>query len=247
MAASVEFRDVSVRDPGGAEILSGVSLAIPPGQSVAFVGRSGAGKTTALKLVNGLVTPARGTVAVDATVLRGDDLPALRRRIGYIIQGVGLFPHRTVMDNVATVPRLLGWEEGRIEQEIRTILERIDLPFDRYARRFPRTLSGGEQQRVGIARALVFAPSLLLCDEPFAALDPIVRSELQQVLVDLRREGEVTVIFVTHDVREAMLVAGRIVHFEKGRVIADVPAADYPRTDQPLVRRFIESSAYAHG
>jgi osmoprotectant transport system ATP-binding protein len=246
MAASVEFRDVSVRDPRGAEILSGVSLTIQPGESVAFVGRSGAGKTTALKLVNGLVNPASGTVAVDATVLRSDDLPTLRRRIGYIIQGVGLFPHRTVMDNVATVPRLLGWEEGRIEREVRAILERVDLPFDKYAPRFPRTLSGGEQQRVGIARALVFEPSMLLCDEPFAALDPIVRSELQQVMVDLRRERGVTVIFVTHDVREAMLVAGRIVHFESGRVIADVPAADYPRSDQPLVRRFVESSAYVH-
>ena len=242
MATSIEYRDVSV-----GPILEGVTLRIASGESVAFIGRSGAGKTTALRLINALVRPTRGDVLVDERSIATHDAIALRRRIGYIIQGVGLFPHKTVYDNVATVPRLLGWEEGRIERAARSLLDSLEIPFDRYARRFPRTLSGGEQQRVGIARALVFDPDVLLCDEPFGALDPIVRREQQQALIRLRQGRSTTIVFVTHDLSEALTVADRLVLFDAGRVVADLSAREFVTAREPLVERFVECARLPAG
>jgi osmoprotectant transport system ATP-binding protein len=241
MSCQVELLDVRVVRDGRA-LLDGVSLRVAPGEAVAIIGRSGAGKTTALKVVNGLVEPSSGTVSLDRQPLAESSLVALRKRTGYIVQGVGLFPHRTVSQNVATMPRLLGWERPRIDAAVEAMLERVDLEPARYADRYPDSLSGGEQQRVGIARALASDPDLLLCDEPFGALDPIVRRELQQLFVRLRRERGTTMLFVTHDLAEAIFVADRVVLVDRGRVCADAPAREFTRLDDEIVRRFVEAS-----
>ena len=238
MPSSVELRGVSVCAPGGETILHDVDLRIGAGESVALIGRSGAGKTTTLRLMNGLVRPSAGAVSVDGAPLHETDLVALRRRTGYIIQGSGLFPHRTVFENVATVPRLLGWDDARIRARVDDALASVGLA--RFGDRRPRSLSGGEQQRVGIARAIVAEPAMLLCDEPFGALDPIVRSELQETFVALR--GGVTVVFVTHDLAEAMRVAERIVLFDGGRIVADAPSHAFVSDPAPLVRQFVEAA-----
>lgn len=239
MHGSVLFRDAGVELPGRISILEGVNLTISPGEAVAFVGRSGAGKTTALRLINGLVRPTRGEVLVDGAVHDERSLPLLRRRIGYIIQGSGLFPHRTVRANIAAVPRLLGWNEDETHAAVNRVMEAVQLSPSRHADRYPRTLSGGEQQRVGIARAIVFSPAILLCDEPFGALDPLVRRELQELFVSIRKATASTLVFVTHDLGEAMTVAGRLVHFEQGRVVADVPVAEYANHPDPVVQQFV--------
>ena len=236
--SSIEFRNVSV-----GSILQEIDLSIRAGEAVAFVGRSGAGKTTTLRLVNGLFRPSAGEVFVDGVSLAAADLIALRRRTGYIIQGSGLFPHRTVYQNVATVPRLLGWDDARTRAAAAEILQKLDLPLERFGDRFPRSLSGGEQQRVGIARAMIARPSILLCDEPFGALDPIVRRELQDAFRALR--SGVTIVFVTHDLAEAMRVAERIVLFEEGRIVSDCPAAEFPAQPLPLVQRFVAAASLA--
>jgi len=237
---AVEYRDVSVTAPNGETILDRVSLTIARGDRVAYLGRSGAGKTTALKLINGLVTPGAGSVAVDGTPLQSQDLVALRRRTGYVMQHPALFPHRTVFENVATVPRLLAWDEARAREAAAALLQQLELPLDRFGERYPRMLSGGEQQRVAIARAMVVAPKLLLCDEPFSALDPLIRAELQALLVEATRGT--TLVFVTHDVREALRIAGRIVVFDAGRVIADTTPDALAEHDHPVVRRFVASA-----
>jgi len=226
----------------GAAIVRDISLQIDPGESVAVIGRSGAGKTTLLRLLNGLAAPRSGTVVIDGLTLGASGLAERRRRIGTILQAPALFPHRTVFENVATVPRLLGWPDERIRRTSAELLERLGMPFDRFAERFPRSLSGGEQQRAGIARAMVAAPPLLLCDEPFSALDPIVRRDLQDAFVALRDSGDVTLVFVTHDVAEALRVARRIVLIDGGAIVADLPAGDFVRSAHPLIHRFLDAA-----
>lgn len=240
MPSTIELRNVSVASPSGETILDDVSLRIAAGENVALIGRSGAGKTTTLRLMNGLATPSRGEVRIDEVPLARTDLFAMRRRIGYIIQGSGLFPHRTVFENVATVPRLLRWPPARIAEAVNAVLDQVGLPHDRFASRRPRSLSGGEQQRVGIARAIVSKPSILLCDEPFGALDPIVRRELQDAFVELDRG--VTIVFVTHDLAEALRVAERVVLFDGGRIVADAPAHEFTAQPLPLVQQFVASA-----
>ena len=242
MASSVVLERVSVLSRAGDAIVRDLSLRIEPGEAVALVGRSGAGKTTVLRLLNGLTVPQSGRVAIDDVDLDGNDLAARRRRIGTILQAPALFPHRTVYDNIATVPRLLGWPDGQIRSAGHDILERLGMPIDRFGARFPRSLSGGEQQRIGIARAMIAAPTLLLCDEPFSALDPLVRHELQEEFVALRDRGGVTMLFVTHDLGEAVRVGKRIVLIERGEILCDLPREGFLRSDLPLVRRFIEAS-----
>jgi osmoprotectant transport system ATP-binding protein len=241
MPSSIELRDVCVDAPSGARIVDGVSLRIAPGESVAFIGRSGAGKTTTLRAINGMVAVSRGEVIVDGVPLSATDLVALRRRTGYIIQGSGLFPHRTVYDNIAIRPRLLGWDDARIRTAAAALMEQLELPLERFGPRRPRSLSGGEQQRVGIARALIADPQILLCDEPFAALDPIVRRELLDVFRSLRSGA--TIVFVTHDVAEALRIAERVVLFDGGRVAADVPSPDFVHLDHPLARQFVAAAS----
>jgi osmoprotectant transport system ATP-binding protein len=234
--ASVEFRGVSV-DP----ILHDINVRIAPGEAVAFIGRSGAGKTTTLRLVNGLARPTRGDVLVDGVSLAESDLIALRRRTGYIIQGSGLFPHRTVLENVATVPRLLQWTERDTLAAAEEIMRKLDMPLERFGARYPRSLSGGEQQRVGIARAMIAKPAILLCDEPFGALDPIVRRDLQDAFRALR--SGVTILFVTHDLPEAMRIAERVVLFDGGRIVCDTPAREFITQPLPLVQRFVAAAS----
>lgn len=221
-------------------ILHEVSVTIPAGEAVALIGRSGAGKTTALRTINGLAAPTTGDVLVDGVSLRQTDLIALRRRTGYIIQGAGLFPHRTVHDNIATVPRLLGWPEERIRGAVHEMLRKLDMAPERFERRYPSSLSGGEQQRVGIARALIAGPALLLCDEPFGALDPIVRRELQDVFVAMR--SGVTIVFVTHDLTEALRVCERVVLLEQGRVVSDTLSGDFAAQRLPIAQQFVAAA-----
>jgi osmoprotectant transport system ATP-binding protein len=234
----IELRGVTVL-AGGRAILSDVSLSVGDGERVALLGRSGAGKTTTLKLMNGLVTPSSGCVLLEGRALTAGTLVETRRRIGYVMQQPALFPHRSVFDNVATVPRLLEWEAERTRAAVEALLDRLGLPPARFANAYPRQLSGGEQQRVAIARALVAEPKTLLCDEPFSALDPLIRAELQQVLLDAARAT--TLVFVTHDVREALRVGERVTLFEEGRIVADLGASEFFTSDVPLVRRFAGS------
>jgi osmoprotectant transport system ATP-binding protein len=236
MPSSVAIESVSV-----GTILRDVTLRIAPGESVALIGRSGAGKTTLLRLLNGLAKPTQGTVAIDDIPMDGE-LSVRRRRIGTMLQAPALFPHRTVYDNIAIVPRLLGWDDARIRAAARELLAQLELPFDRFATRFPRSLSGGEQQRVGIARAMIAEPPLLLCDEPFSAVDPLVRRELQESFVRLRDRGAVTMIFVTHDLAEALRVGERIVLIDEGTIVCDEPRARFIASEHPLVRRFLDAA-----
>jgi osmoprotectant transport system ATP-binding protein len=245
MASSIELHQVWVDAPGGDAILRDVQLRIPAGESVAFIGRSGAGKTTSLRLINGLVKPTRGEVRIDGTPLAQTDLIALRRRTGYIIQGSGLFPHRTVFENIATIPRLLKWDAARTRDAAAEVLGRVGMPFEKFADRRPRSLSGGEQQRVGIARAMVTNPSILLCDEPFGALDPIVRRELQDAFRALGSDA--TIVFVTHDLAEALRVAERIILFDGGRIVVDAPSREFVQQKAPLVRQFVASATLPAG
>jgi osmoprotectant transport system ATP-binding protein len=268
--ASIELKDICVDTPNGTRILDTISLRIAAGESVAFIGRSGAGKTTALRLINGLVKPSLGEVRVDGVPLAGTDLIALRRRTGYIIQGSGLFPHRTVYENIATIPRLLGWREDDIRVAAEELLHTLGL--DGFGKRMPRSLSGGEQQRVGIARAIIARPSILLCDEPFGALDPIVRRELQDVFRAMRgapvwrtaigpsdREGgaaeagestqvmtaaAATIVFVTHDLAEALRIAERVVVFDHGHVVEDVAASHFAESREPVARALVEAARW---
>jgi osmoprotectant transport system ATP-binding protein len=240
VASSVRIESVTVTTPRGDAIVRDLTLRIDAGESVALIGRSGAGKTTILRLLNGLAVPSSGRVLVDDTELRGDDLPRRRRNIGTILQAPALFPHRTVYDNVATVPRLLGWQEERTRDTARSMLERLAIPLDRFGPRFPRSLSGGEQQRAAIARAMIAHPALLLCDEPFSALDPLVRHALQEQFIALRTD--VTMLFVTHDLAEALRVAARIVLIEGGAIVCDTTREEFVRSTLPLVREFIEAS-----
>jgi len=234
--ASIEFRGVSVDG-----ILHDLDLRIGAGEAVAFIGRSGAGKTTSLRLINGLATPSRGAMLIDGETVR--DFIPLRRKTGYIIQGSGLFPHRTVYENVATLPRLLKWEETKTREEATKLLDKLGLPFEKFAPRYPRSLSGGEQQLVGIARAIVARPGILLCDEPFGALDPIVRRELQDSFTAIREERNATIVFVTHDLAEAMRVAERVVVFDGGRIVADTSARELPRHGDPAVRALVAAAS----
>jgi len=205
------------REQGGRRIVDALSLRVEAGELLALVGASGSGKTTTLKMINRLVEPSAGEVLLGGR--RHDAEPAheLRRRIGYVFQQVGLFPHLTVADNVAITPRLLGWERQRIRVD--ALLELVQLDPARFRGRFPAELSGGEQQRVGIARALAAEPPLVLLDEPFGALDPLTREALQEAFRELQRRLRLTAVFVTHDVVEAVLLADRIAVLRAGRLL----------------------------
>ncbi len=196
-----------------------VSLMVPAGEMLVLLGGSGCGKTTTLKMINRLVEPTAGRVEVDGRDVRGLDPVALRRGIGYVIQGAGLFPHLSVADNVAVVPRLLGWPLARIAARVDELLELVRLPPTEYRHRSPAQLSGGQQQRVGFARALAAGPKVMLLDEPFGALDPVTRDELRDEFQALRRRLGLTAVMVTHDMTEALLTADRIAVMQDGRVL----------------------------
>jgi len=196
-----------------------VSLDVAPGELVVLLGSSGSGKTTLLKMVNRLIEPTSGTITIDGMDVQSLSAPALRRTIGYVIQQTGLFPHMRVRDNIAVVPKLLKWDKTRTARRVEELLDLVDLPPADYAHRYPAQLSGGEQQRVGLARALAVEPASMLMDEPFGALDAITRARLQGELKRIHRALEHTILFVTHDVDEALLLADRIVVMREGRIV----------------------------
>ncbi len=234
----IAFRDVSY-DIRGKSVLRNVSFEVAAGETFVLLGRSGAGKTTALKMVNALVMPTSGKVFVNGVSTKEWDPIRLRRGIGYVLQDAGLFPHVTVAGNVALVPELEGWERPRIDARVDELLARMDLPPAEYRARVPRDLSGGQRQRVGVARALAADPMILLLDEPFGALDPITRLELQRWFVHLRKTWGKTSLFVTHDVREALSLATRVALLHEGRLEALAPPGEFRAAKGAEVRAFL--------
>ncbi len=207
--------------PGRADVvaLDCVDLDVARGETVCLIGASGSGKTTALRLVNRLVEPSEGRVVVDGRSVAESDPVALRRRIGYVVQHGALFPHLTVGDNVGLLCALEGWPAARTRARVEDLLDRVRLPARDFAERYPKELSGGQAQRVGVARALALDPPIVLLDEPFGALDPITRRDLQDEFVDLRRDGDRTMLFVTHDLAEAFALGDRVALFDRGRIL----------------------------
>jgi osmoprotectant transport system ATP-binding protein len=218
-----------------------LSLEVGDGELVALVGPSGCGKTTTLRMINRLIEPTSGRILIDGENVLERDPVVMRRGIGYVIQQGGLFPHRRVFDNVAVVPRLLGWESGRVDRRVNELLELVGLPPGDYARRFPHELSGGERQRVGVARALGADPPVLLMDEPFGAVDPVTRQRLQNQFLDLQRELRKSIVFVTHDIEEAAKLGDRIAVLSKGGVLEqyDTPAEILGRPGTAFVADFV--------
>ncbi|MBV8720121.1 MAG: ABC transporter ATP-binding protein [Chloroflexi bacterium] len=238
--ATVEFRNVSKQyGPQGAVV--DLSLLVPAGDICVLVGPSGCGKTTSLKMVNRLVEPSSGQVLIDGQDIMKIDVTALRRGIGYVIQQIGLFPHQTVAENIGTVPRLLGWPRARIQQRTEELLDLIGLDPARVRNRYPAQLSGGERQRVGVARAMAAEPPVMLMDEPFGAVDPIVRERLQNEFLRLHRTLGTTVLFVTHDIDEAIKMGTRVAVMQQGGHLAQyAPPTEllaHPASD--FVSRFV--------
>jgi osmoprotectant transport system ATP-binding protein len=219
-------------------VVDGVSLTVERNSIAAIVGTSGSGKSTLLRMINRLVEPSSGRVLLDGRDTRDEPAYLLRRRIGYVIQGNGLFPHRTVAENIATVPRLLGWDARRIEARVRELLEVFSLDPAAYSGALPHQLSGGQQQRVGVARALAAEPAVLLMDEPFGALDPIIRAKAQDDLLDIQRRFGTTVVLVTHDMDEAFRLGTQVAVMSGGRLLQyDRPAVLLTRPADPFVSR----------
>jgi osmoprotectant transport system ATP-binding protein len=239
----IEFRNVSyvAGDNGALRILDGVSLTIHRGETVVLLGKSGAGKTSLMKLINRLQLPSSGEVLVKGRATADWDVIQLRRGIGYVIQDVGLFPHFDVAQNVTLVPNLEDWPKEREEKRYNEVMQLVGLDPGEYARRLPHQLSGGQRQRVGVARALAADPPILLMDEPFGALDPVTRADLQREFGELAKRLAKTIVLVTHDLREALLLGSRIVLMDDGRVVAEAAATEFPELTHPLVRRYVAS------
>jgi len=241
MAASIEFEHVQYRLPSGVAVLDDVSFTVEPGDVLVLVGRSGVGKTTILRLINHLLLPSTGEIRVEGRATAAWDPIALRRRTGYVLQEVGLFPHMTVGRNIAVVPHLEGWPEARIRARCVELLELVGLDPNSYEGRFPHELSGGQRQRVGVARALAADPPVLLMDEPFGALDPLTRSELHREFRRIQGQLRKTVVMVTHDMAEAFALATRLGVLDQGRLVAlDTPDA-IARAGDPRIRMFLEA------
>jgi osmoprotectant transport system ATP-binding protein len=239
MPSAIEFRDVTLATREGRRLLDGIHLAIEEGSTTAVLGRSGSGKTTLLRLVNRMAIPTSGSIVVQGKDVAHQDAVRLRRCIGYVIQETGLFPHFTVERNAGLVPELNGNHADK--SRIHELLNLVGLEPEKFARRWPHQLSGGQRQRVGLARALAADPQILLMDEPFGALDPLTRAEMQQMLRDLLQRLRKTVLLVTHDLDEALYLASRIVLLEEGRVLADLPAGDFLGADIPAVLEYTQA------
>ncbi len=241
-AAELELRAVSKRYPGQrVPAIDGLSLEVPAGEVCVLVGPSGSGKTTAMRLINRMVPISSGDILLGGRSVLQRDPKQLRREIGYVIQQVGLFPHQRVSDNIATVPRLLGWPKDRIAARVRELLELIGLDPDEMARRYPAQLSGGQRQRIGVARALAADPPLMLMDEPFGAIDPINRARLQDEFLRLQQRVRKTVVFVTHDIDEAIKMGDRIAILRDGGVLAQyaTPAEILTHPADAFVAQFV--------
>lgn len=235
---AIRFQSVSYF-AGNSVLVNDLSFQVETGETVVLLGRSGSGKTTTLKLINHLLIPARGTVFVnDRSTLEWDPIQ-LRRRIGYVIQEIGLFPHFTVFENVALVPRLEKWEPEKLRNRVSEVLHLVDLNPEKFASRYPRELSGGQRQRVGVARALCADPPILLMDEPFGALDPISRAEIQNQFQELRERLQKTIVFVTHDVGEALLFGDRIGLMQEGKLIALASRDEFLNSKTAEIQSFL--------
>jgi osmoprotectant transport system ATP-binding protein len=235
------FRGVWYRLADGRALLSDLNLTVASGETLVLLGRSGAGKTTALKLINRLLHPSQGEILVGGRPQDAWDFVRLRRSIGYVFQNVGLFPHWTAERNIALAPRLEGWGEDRVRQRVQEMLALVGLKGSEFGARFPHELSGGQRQRVGVARALAADPPILLMDEPFGALDPITRAELQREFRALAERLGKTIVFVTHDIREALLLASRIVLLAAGRTVGVYRPPDFLQATEPEAQAFVRS------
>jgi osmoprotectant transport system ATP-binding protein len=239
----IEFSRVTYRlnDVSARVIVSNMNLSISRGETLVLLGRSGSGKTTLLRLINRMLSPTSGEALVDGRATTEWDPIRLRRGIGYVIQDAGLFPHFTVAENVGMVPKLENWETARIASRVDEMLRLVGLDPEQYGKRWPRELSGGQRQRVGVARSLAADPAVLIMDEPFGALDPVTRAELQKEFKDLARRLEKTIVFVTHDLREALFLASRIVLLQEGKIVATSHPEEFLYFDHPEVKAFAAS------
>jgi osmoprotectant transport system ATP-binding protein len=240
---TIQFQNVTYSINGTVHhtIVSEIRFSVDAGQTVLLLGRSGSGKTTLLRLINRLLVPTGGQVIVHGRPTTEWDPIRLRRGVGYVIQDAGLFPHFTVAENIALVPSLEKWDADRITARVKELLTLVGLDPAEFAARKPNELSGGQRQRIGVARALAVDPAILLMDEPFGALDPVTRAELQREFSALARSLGKTIVFVTHDLREALLLASRIILLEGGRIVADATPQEFPRINHPEVRAFTAS------
>jgi osmoprotectant transport system ATP-binding protein len=235
----IEFRGVSFRAANAHLLLSDLNLNVRRGETLVLLGRSGSGKTTTLKLINRLLDPSQGEIQVEGKSTLEWDAIRLRRGIGYVIQEAGLFPHFTVERNVGLVPQLERWPAEKIQARVREMLELVGLPPGQYLSRYPRELSGGQRQRVGVARALASDPPILLMDEPFGALDPLTRAEIQREFQSLQKRLQKTIIFVTHDMREALLLGSRIALMEAGKLVGVFTPDEFMHASDPIVTAYL--------
>ncbi|NLY82142.1 MAG: betaine/proline/choline family ABC transporter ATP-binding protein [Clostridiales bacterium] len=215
----IELKNITKSYDGKTDVVKNLNLTIQDGELVILVGESGCGKTTTMLMLNKLIEPTGGDILIDGKSINSFDKLKLRRNIGYVIQNIGLFPHKTIEDNIATVPRLEKQPKEDIHERVKTLMQMVGLPYEEYAQRYPRELSGGQQQRVGVARALANKPDLILMDEPFSALDPITREQLQDELIKLHAELGKTIVFVTHDIDEAIKLGDKIAVMQSGKII----------------------------
>jgi osmoprotectant transport system ATP-binding protein len=238
--AVIEFRDAGYRLAGGQQLLRGLNLTVSRGETLVLLGRSGAGKTTALKLINRLVEPTTGEVLIEGRLARQWDPIALRRHIGYVIQETGLFPHYTVEQNISLVPRLENWPTDRRRVRAQELLALLGLDAAQFLRRYPHELSGGQRQRIGVARALAADPPILLMDEPFGALDPLTRVEIRREFLALQLRLKKTVVIVTHDTSEALLLGTRIGLMESGALKGLYSPKDFLRSSEPVAAAYAQ-------
>ena len=239
---AIQFRNVVYRLPNGQVLLQELNLQVKSGETLILLGSSGSGKTTTLKLINRLISVSEGEVCVNGVSINDADVISLRRGIGYVIQDAGLFPHYTVERNIGLVPRLEGWSEARIRSRVEELLRMIGLD-PQVASRYPHQLSGGQRQRVGVARGLAADPAILLMDEPFGALDAITRDQLQREFLSLQTRLKKTVVFVTHDLREALRLGTRIALMEGGRLVTVLSPQDFLHSSEPRVAAYTRSFA----
>ena len=236
----IEFRDVGL-SKNGRILVSNLNFSISQGEVLVLLGRSGSGKTTTMKLINRLLVPTKGEVLINSVPTTKWDEIKLRRKIGYVIQEIGLFPHFTVERNVGLIPSLEGWQPKQIKSRVYELLQQVDLDPDLFAKRYPHQLSGGQRQRVGVARALAADPPVLLMDEPFGALDPVTRLEIQQQFRKLQQQLGKTVVLVTHDIQEAFMLASRIGLMQAGKLLLLETPAEFLKSPQPEAQAFLKS------
>jgi osmoprotectant transport system ATP-binding protein len=240
-AVGVEFAKVSYALADGRSLLRDISLRLEAGTTTALLGRSGSGKTTLLRMVNGLVVPTAGEVRVGDKPTGAYDAVTLRRSVGYVIQETGLFPHMTIERNAGMALELAGRSRAEISSRAAEVLKLVDLDFAKFRERYPWQLSGGQRQRVGLARALAMEPDVLLMDEPFGALDPLTRAEMQTMLRGLLQRVGKTVLLVTHDLDEALYLAGRVLFLADGEVVADLPVSEVVKSENPQVKDYVSA------